>query len=58
MLSIAGLSLLFSVFLIAYLMVWLLGDFDNSQYVDCYRELVSAGAGFTYYELKRVGKRL
>ena len=56
--SIASLSLLFSVFLIAYLMVWLSGDFDDSKYVDCYRVLVSAGVGFTYCELKRVEKGL
>ena len=56
--SIASLSLLFSLFLIAYLMVWLSGDFDDSQYVDTYRVLVSAGVGFTFYELKRVEKGL
>lgn len=55
---IACLSLLLSIFLIAYLMVWLSGDFDDSQYVDCYRVLVSAGVGFTYYELKRVEKEI
>lgn len=57
-LSIASLSVLFSVFLIAYLLVWLSGDFDDSQYVDTYRVLVSAGVGFTFYELKRVEKGL
>ena len=53
MIIIACLSLLLSIFLIAYLLVWLSGDFDDSQYVDSYRVIVSAGVGFTYYELKR-----
>ena len=53
-LLIAGLSLLFSLFMIAYLMVWLSGVVDDSQYIDCYRVLVSAGAGFTFYEIKKL----
>ena len=57
-LSMASLSLLFSVFLMVYLLVWLSGYFDDSQYVDTYRVLVSAGVGFTFYELKRVEKGL
>lgn len=54
----AGLSLLFSLFLIAYLMVWLSRVVDESKYVDCYRVLVSAGVGFTFYKLKKVLKEL
>ena len=58
MIIIACLSLLLSFFIITYLMVWLSGDFDDSQYVDCYRVFVSAAVGFTYYELKRVEKEI
>ncbi len=50
--SIAFLSLLFSLFLIAYLMVWLSGDFDDSQYVDTYRVFVSGGLVLSYVTLK------
>ena len=52
--SIASLSLLFSLFLIAYLMVWLSGDFDDSKYVDCYREFVSGGLVLSYFAIKKV----
>ena len=50
--SIAFLSLLFSLFLIAYLMVWLSGDFDDSQYVDTYRVFVNGGLALSYVTLK------
>ncbi len=50
--SIAFLSLLFSLFLIAYLMVWLSGDFDDSQYVDTYRVFVSGGLVLSYVTVK------
>lgn len=50
--------MLFSLFLIAYLMVWLSRVVDESKYVDCYRVLVSAGVGFTFYKLKKVLKEL
>ena len=50
-LFIAFLSLLSSLFLIAYLMVWLSGDFDDSQYVDTYRVLVSGGLVLSYVTL-------
>ena len=43
LLIIMCLSILFAFFLIAYLMVWLSGDFDDSQYVDTYRVFVSGG---------------
>ena len=52
MLIIIGLSVLFSAFLIAYLMVWLSSDFDDSQYKDTYRVLVSGGLVLSYYALK------
>ena len=51
--SIASLSLLFSVFLIAYLMVWLSGDYDDSQYIDSYRVFVTSGLVLSYFSLKK-----
>jgi hypothetical protein len=36
----------------AYLMVWLSGDFDDSQYVDTYRVFVSGGLVLSYSALK------
>lgn len=50
--AIVCLSILFSLFLIAYLMVWLLGEFDDNQYVDTYRVLVSGGVVLSYQALK------
>ena len=52
LLIISSLSILFAFFLIAYLMVWLSGDFDDSQYKDTYRVLVSGGLVLSYYALK------
>lgn len=52
LLIISCLSILFAFFLIAYLMVWLSGDFDDSQYKDTYRVLVSGGLVLSYYVLK------
>ena len=52
LLIIMCLSILFAFFLIAYLMVWLSGDFDDSQYVDTYRVFVSGGLVLSYYALK------
>ena len=52
LLIISCLSILFAFFLIAYLMVWLSGDFDDSQYKDTYRVLVSGGLVLSYYALK------
>jgi len=52
MIAIVCLSILFSLFLIAYLMVWLSGEFDDSQYVDTYRVLVSGGVVLSYQALK------
>lgn len=51
--SIASLSLLFSIFLIAYLMVWLSGDYDGSQYIDSYRVFVTSGLVLSYFALKK-----
>ena len=50
--AIVCLSILFSLFLIAYLMVWLSGEFDDNQYVDTYRVLVSGGVVLSYQSLK------
>lgn len=52
MIAIVCLSILFSLFLIAYLMVWLSGEFDDSQYIDTYRVLVSGGVVLSYQALK------
>lgn len=52
LLIIMCLSILFAFFLIAYLMVWLSGDFDDSQYVDTYRVFVSGGLVLSYNALK------
>ena len=52
LLIIMCLSILFAFFLIAYLMVWLSGDFDDSQYVDTYRVFVSGGVVLSYSALK------
>jgi len=52
LLIISCLSILFAFFLIAYLMVWLSGDFDDSQYVDTYRVFVSGGLVLSYKALK------
>jgi hypothetical protein len=52
MIAIVCLSILFSLFLIAYLMVWLSGEFDDNQYVDTYRVLVSGGVVLSYQALK------
>jgi hypothetical protein len=52
LLIIMCLSILFAFFLIAYLMVWLSGDFDDSQYVDTYRVFVSGGLVLSYKALK------
>ena len=51
-LFIAFLSLLSSLFLIAYLMVWLSNEFDDCQYVDTYRVFVSGGLALSYVTLK------
>lgn len=52
LLIIMCLSILFAFFLIAYLMVWLSGNFDDSQYVDTYRVFVSGGLVLSYSALK------
>ena len=52
LLIIMCLSILFAFFLIAYLMVWLSGDFDDRQYKDTYRVLVSGGLVLSYKALK------
>ena len=52
LLIIMCLSILFAFFLIAYLMVWLSGNSDDSQYVDTYRVFVSGGLVLSYSALK------
>ena len=47
-------SALFATFLIAYLMVWLSGNLDDSQYVDCYRAFVSGGLVLSYQANKKL----
>lgn len=49
LLLIACLSALFSLFLIAYLMVWLSGKYDNSRYTDTYRVFVTCGLVLSYW---------
>ena len=47
-------SALFATFLIAYLIVWLSGNLDDSQYVDCYRAFVSGGLALSYQANKKL----
>ncbi len=54
MISIALVSAVFALFLIAYLLVWLSGDFDNKQYTDTYRVTVPGGLVFSYVILKKM----
>lgn len=42
------------LFVIAYLIVWLSGCFDDSQYVDCYRAFVSGGLALSYQANKKL----
>lgn len=49
LLLIACLSTLFSLFLIAYLMVWLSDKYDNGQYTDTYRVFVTCGLVLSYW---------
>ena len=46
------LSILSSLFLIAYLIVWFSGEFDESQYIDTYRVFVSFGLALSFCTLK------
>lgn len=34
-------------------MVWLSGDYDNSQYIDTYRVFVTCGLALSYCEFKQ-----
>ncbi len=54
MISTTFLSALFALFLVAYLLVWLSGEFDNSQYADTYRVFVTGGLVLSYVALKRL----
>lgn len=51
------LSLLKSLFLIAYLLVWLSGEFDTWQYIDCLRVFVTAGMVLSAYACRIVKER-
>jgi hypothetical protein len=51
------LSLLKSLFLIAYLLVWLSGEFDTWQYIDCLRVFVTAGMVLSAYACRIVEER-
>jgi hypothetical protein len=52
------LSSLESFFLIAYLLVWLSGEFDTWQYIDCLRVFVTAGMVLSAYAYKIVEEDL
>ena len=52
------LSSLESLFLIAYLLVWLSGEFDTWQYIDCLRVFVTAGMVLSAYAYKIVEEDL
>ncbi len=54
MISTTFLSALFALFLVAYLLVWLSGEFDNSQYIDTYRVFVTGGVVLSYVALKKL----
>ncbi len=56
MIQVALLSILFSLFLIGYLLVWFSGDFDNLQYTDTYRVFVTCGLALSYVAMKEVEK--
>lgn len=52
------LSLLKSLFLIAYLLIWLSGEFDTWQYIDCLRVFVTVGMVLSAYAYKIVEEDL
>ncbi len=54
MISIALVSIVFTLFLIAYLLVWLSREFDNKQYIDTYRVFVTGGLVLSYVTLKKM----
>ncbi len=54
MIHLALLSMLFSLFLIGYLLVWFSGDYDNLQYTDTYRVFVTFGLAFSYVSMKKM----
>lgn len=51
------LSLLKSLFLIAYLLVWLSPEFDTWQYIDCLRVFVTAEMVLSAYACRIVEER-
>jgi hypothetical protein len=58
LLTVACLSLVFSLFLITYLMVWLSGEYDDNQYTDTYRVFVTCGLALSYCTLKAEEKEI
>jgi len=46
------LSVLTLLFLIAYLLVWFSGDYDESQYIDTYRVFVTCGLALSFCTLR------
>ena len=52
------LSALKSLFLMAYLLVWLSGEFDTWQYIDSLRVFVTAGMVLSAYAYKIVEEDL
>lgn len=54
--NVAIVSTVFVLFVIAYLVVWFSGYFDNSQYVDCYRIFVSSGIVLSYQFRKLIAE--
>lgn len=48
----ACLVVFFSLFLLAYSVVWFSGDYDESQYIDTYRVFVTCGLALSFCALK------
>ncbi len=58
MISIALVSIVFTLFLIAYLLVWLSGEYNNMQYTDTYRVFATGGLALSYVTLKKMEDEL
>lgn len=58
LLTVACLSLVFSLFLVTYLMVWLSDEYDDNQYTDTYRVFVTCGLALSYCTLKAEEKEI
>lgn len=53
----ACLVVFFSLFLLAYSVVWFSGDYDESQYIDTYRVFVTCGLALSFCALKMEVKK-